>query len=257
MLDEKTLRKRVWLRLLGSPLTIVPFLLGMTTLTTTWALDWKPGIGMFAGLAGLLAAGGAFLTRLLLSAGRVTREVATQLEREDQDARQRSLDELDRRLSSADQDPRPEAALRDLRALVKAFEEGATDYSRSNAGSVIDIHSRVGELFDHCVESLCQTERLWQTAQKLNTVAARKPILHQREKIIEEIQASIKQLSDTLVALQTLGAGDRSPAELGRLRDELDQSLAVAKTVEERVNNLVKETGVKTDDYPLHYKPKP
>lgn len=256
MLDEKTLRKRVFLRLLGSPITVIPFMLGMTTMTASWALDWKPGIGLFAGLAGILAAAGAFVTRLLLGGDRVTREVATALEREEQEARQRSLDELDHRLSTADEDPRPETALRDLRALVKAFEENSADYYRFNAGSAIDIHSRVGQLFDHCVESIRQTERLWQTAQELNAPAARKPILQQREKTIEEVQTSIKQLSNTLVALQTLGAGDRSHAELARLRDDLDQSLAVAKTVEERVNDLVKEATAKTVDQPLHHKPK-
>ena len=256
MLDDKTLRKRVFLRLLGSPVTVIPFMLGMTTMTASWALDWKPGIGLFAGLAGILAAAGAFVTRLLLDGDRVTREVATALEREEQEARQRSLDELDHRLATADEDPRPETALRDLRALVKAFEENSDDYYRFNAGSAIEIHSRIGQLFDRCVESIQQTERLWQTAEKINTPAARKPILQQREKIIEEVQASIKQLSNALVALQTLGAGDRSNADLARLRDELDQSLAVAKTVEERVNDLVKEATANTVDQPLHHKPK-
>lgn len=255
MPDEKTLKRRVLLRLLGSPATVIPFMLGMTAMTASWALDWKPGIGLFAGLAGILAAAGAFVTRLLLGGERVTRDVAATLEREEQEARQRSLDELDHRLSTADEDPRPETALRDLRALVKAFDENSADYHGFNASSAIEIHSRIGQLFDHCVESLQQTERLWQTAQELNTPAARKPILQQREKIIEEVQASIKQLSSALVALQTLGAGDRSNAELARLRDELDQSLAVAKTVEERVNDLVKEATAKAVDQPLHHKP--
>ncbi len=257
MLDEKTLRKRVFLRLLGSPITVVPFLLGMTTSIATWALNWKPGIGLFAGLAGGLTALGAFLTRLLVRGDQVARQVVTELEQEERELRQRSLDDLDRRLSAADQDPRPETALRDLRALVNAFEENATDDTRVNAGAVIDIHSRVGQLFDHCVESLRHTERLWQTAQKLNAPAARKPILHQRETIIEDVQASIKQLSATLAALQTLGTGDDSQDGLARLRQELDQSLAVAKTVEERVNNLVKEAAPTIDNYPLQQKPKP
>src|SRR6266508_5261346 len=142
MLDEKTLRKRVFLRLLGSPITVVPFLLGMTTSIATWALNWKPGIGLFAGLAGGLTALGAFLTRLLVRGEQVARQVVTDLEQEERELRQRSLDDLDRRLSAADQDPRPETALRDLRALVNAFEENATDDTRVNAGAVIDIHSR-------------------------------------------------------------------------------------------------------------------
>src|ERR1051326_2816570 len=257
MLDEKTLRRRVFLRLLGNPLTVLPFMLGMSTWIASWALDWKPGVGLFAGLAGTLAAAGSFITRLLLSGEQVARQVVGELERDEQEARQRALDELDHRLATADQDPRPETALRDLRALVKAFEESTEVAARFNAGSVVEIRSRVGDLFDQCVESLRQTERLWQTAGKLNSAEARKPILQQREKIIHDVQASIKQLSGTLVALQSLGAGGPTHGQLERLREELDQSLAVAKTVEERVNDLVKDTGLTTDDHPLHDNPQP
>lgn len=255
MLDEKTLRKRVFLRLLGSPFTVLPFMLGMSTLIASWALDWRPGVGLFAGIAGSLAATGAFLTRLLLNGEQVARQVVGEVERDEQDARQRALDELDRRLAADDDDPRPETALRDLRALVKAFEESAAAASGFNAGSVVEIRGRVSELFDQCVESIRQTQRLWQTAGRLTSAEARKPILQQREKIIRDVQASIKQLSGTLVALQNLGASGPARGELDRLRDDLDQSLAVAKTVEERVNNLVKESGLATDDHPLHDNP--
>ena len=256
MLDEKSLKKRVLWRLLGSPLTVLPFMLGMTTLTASWAMDWKPGVGLFAGLTGTLCAVGTFFTRLFVSGEDITRRVATELEQEDQLARQKALDELDKRLTAADKDPRPETALRDLRALVKALEEGTSDYNRFNAGTVVEIHSRVGQLFDHCVESLRQTDRLWQTAQQLHTPAARKPILDQREKIVCEVQASIKQLSDTLVAIQSLGGGERADRQLSRLRDELDQSLAIAKTVEERVNDLVKDVSVNAPEQSLHGKTK-
>jgi hypothetical protein len=246
MLDEKTLKKRVLLRLLGSPFTVLPFMLGMTAMTAGWVLDWRPAMALFSGAAGALCAAGAFFTRLVLNGESVARRVATEVEQEEQQARQRALDDLDNKLRTADKDPRPENALRDLRALVKAFEEGSADYFRFNAGTMVEVHSRVGQLFDHCVDSLRQTDRLWQTAQQLRTVSARQPILDQREKIVEEVQASIKQLSDTLVTMQTLGAGERSEGQLARLRDELDQSLAIAKTVEERVNDLVNEATVKT-----------
>lgn len=246
MLDEKSLKRRVLLRLLGSPFTVLPFMLGMTAMTAGWVLDWRPAVALFSGAAGALCAAGAFITRLMVSGESVARGVAAESEREELEARAQALDELDRKLTSADKDPRPETALRDLRALVKAFEEGASDYYRFNAGTVVELHSRVGQLFDHCVDSLRQTDRLWQTAQQLRTVSARQPILDQRERIVDEVQASIKQLSDTLVAMQTLGAGERSEGQLARLRDELDQSLAIAKTVEERVNDLVNEVTVKT-----------
>jgi hypothetical protein len=256
MLDEKTLRKKVFLRLLGSPLTVVPFMLGMTTLAASWAMNWQPALGLFAGLAGALGAVGSFFSQMFLRGDQVTREAAADLAREENEARQKSLDELDRRLTTADDDPRPETALRELRALVRAFEDSdGTDWSL-NSRSVFDVHSMVSQLFDQCVQSLQQTDRLWQTAQQLHTPAARKPILQQREKIIDEVQASIKQLSQTLATLQTLDSGTGSNAELKRMREELDQSLAVAKTVEERVNALVKDAAsTSTLEQPLRQKP--
>ena len=51
MPDESKLRKRIILRVAGHPLTLLPFIMGMTALTATWALNWNPGIGLFAGLA--------------------------------------------------------------------------------------------------------------------------------------------------------------------------------------------------------------
>lgn len=244
MLDEKTLKKKVWLRLLGNPLTVVPFVVGMTTLAASWAMNWKPGLGLFAGMAGVLVATGSFFTQLFLSGERVTQEAADDLARQENESRQRALDELDRRLRTADDDARPETALSELRTLVKAFEEAEGRDWNLNSRTVFDVRSMVGQLFDQCVSSLEHTDRLSQTAQKLQTVAARKPILEQREKIIAEVHSSIRQLSGALVSLQTLSPGSGSQAELARLREELDQSLTVAKTVEERVNALVKDAAV-------------
>jgi hypothetical protein len=256
MLDEKTLRRQVFLRLLGSPGTVLPLMLGVTAMTASWALDWRPGAGLFAGLAGVLLAAGTFLTRLLISGDQVAAKVLSEAEQAKATARQRALDALDRRLTAADQDPRPETALRDLRALVKAFEDYVAGDRSLNVGSAIEIQSRIGLLFDQCVDSLQQTDQLWQIARQLQTLAARQPILDQREKLIADVQASIKQLSDTLVALQRLGAGDHANAELGRLRDELDQSLALAKVVEERTNQFVNEATVMTSAPPIQPQPR-
>jgi hypothetical protein len=255
MLDENKLKKRVILRLLGSPFTIVPFVVGMTCLTAAWALDWNLGIGVFAGLAGFLGASGAFATRLFLGSEKVVNEVTNEMVKEEQLDKQKALDELDRMLTTSDEDPRPEAALRDLRALLAALQETRNAASGLNLTSVYDIDSMSTQLFNQCVRSLEQTLKLWQTAQRLNTASARDPILEQREKIMADIQASIKQLSDTLIALQSLGSGDNSTAELSRIRDELDQSLAVAKVVEARINSLVEETDVKVHERPLQTNP--
>jgi hypothetical protein len=108
----------------------------------------------------------------------------------------------------------------------------------------------VQEVFQQGVEAVAQTGKLWQTARQLNTPAARQPLLDQRERIIADVQATVKQLSDTLVGVQSLGSGEGSSRELTRLREELDQSLAMAKTVEERVASLLNETPAGTRQPP-------
>lgn len=229
------------LRLLGHPVTLAPFLLGTTAMTALWILDGRPALGVFAGLAGALFSAGAFLTRLVFKGEVVTQDIQIELERLDREARQKSLDALDERLASSDKDSRPETALRDLRALYQAFQETQKAGFGWNVAAAVEIRARVDQLFDQCVQSLEKTESLWQTTRQLRATAARKPLLDQREKIIEDVQASIKQLSDTLVAIQHLRHTGQSTAELSRIRDELDQSLSVAKRVEARIDSLVKE----------------
>jgi hypothetical protein len=237
-MNESQLRKKILLRLLGHPLVIAPSVLGVTACTAAWALSLPSGLGWFAGLVGILGSAGAYLTRLIFDDGKTASAVMAEAEQQEQQAAQAALDDLDRRLVSADNDPRPETALRDMRALVRAFDEFAGRADAVPAPAVIDVRSRVQQLFEHSVRSLEQTLRLGDTAKQLAMAEARKPLLAQREKIIKDVQACTKQLGDTLAALQRLDSGDQSTNELARLRDELDQSLQIAGRVEERLNSL-------------------
>ncbi len=239
MSDARLIRKKVLLRLLGHPTVIAPLMAGMTALSAGWAMGWRGGLAAFAGLAGLLLAAGAFVTRLLVSGATIAREATEEIVQAEGVAAQRALDDLDRQLVEADTDPRPETALRDLRALRKAFEEAENAASPVHLPLLVDLRARVNELFGQCVQAITQTGRLWATAKQLNSAVARQPLIDQREKIIADVQATVKQLSDTLVGVQSLGSGEGSSRELTRLREELDQSLAVARTVEERVDSLL------------------
>lgn len=238
MQNENRIRKRVFLRLLGSPFVLAPLVLGSTACTAIWALGIKPAFGWFAVLAGFLGAAGAYLTRLIFDGGRTAQAVLADLEREERQARQATLDDLDRRLTQADNDPRPEVALRDLRELAQAFEEFAGRADEVHLPVVVEVRSRVRQLFDQSIRSLEQTLKLGDIGLRLKLPEARQPILEQREKIVADIQASVKQLGGTLAALQRLQTGSQNQSELARLRDELDQSLQLAGRVEERLNAL-------------------
>ena len=111
-----------------------------------------------------------------------------------------------------------------------------------HAPAVVDVRSRVQQIFDSSVRSLEQTLQLGATAKQLRMAEARKPLLEQREKIIADIQAGVTQLGATVAALQRLGTGAQSTRELARLRDELDQSLEIASRVEDRLNSLLDQT---------------
>ena len=246
MIDNRQIQKRLLLHHLSSPLVLAPFLLGVTMLAAAWTFEWKAaGVAAFVGLAGLIGAGGILLTKLFLGSENTAVQILQEMEANEVARKERDLDQLEMRLESSDDDPRPEKALRDLRALVRVFQETKLESGKSHQlASLIDIHARVIELFDHCVELLEQTIQLWKTAASLHTPAARKPILAQREIIIDDIQGSVRQLSAALVGLKQFGAGSASTDRLKQMRSELDQSLKIAKTVETRVNKWMRESQV-------------
>ena len=243
MIDEQQIRKQVLVRHLGSPLVLAPLLFGVTSLTAAWAFDWKmAGIAAFTGIAGILASGGIFLTRLILGGQETATTVITEFEKEVLSKREKELDQLERELETSDNDPRPEKAFRDLRSLVEVLKESAFDPKNHQISTMVEIHAKVTDLFEHCVELLEQTIQLWKTASKLNTEAAKKPILDQREAIIKDIQQSVQQVSNTLIGLKQLNSSESSTAKLKQMRTELDQSLQVARNVEERVTRLMQES---------------
>jgi hypothetical protein len=242
MLDESKLRKRVLLRMFGSPMVVAPFVLGMTALSAVWAMGSNIGIGLFAGISGLLTSAGAGLTRLLLDDGKTAQSIRAEMEQEERQRREALLDNLQQRLVAADDDPRPENALGDLRALLRAFEEMAERSEIVALQALVEVRAKVHQLFDESVQAFEETLKLYAMAQELQTPSARKSILDQREGIIKEVQTSIHQISDALRALQRMGAGGQSSAELARLREELDESLALANRVESRVDSLLDQT---------------
>ena len=71
---------------------------------------------------------------------------------------------------------------------------------------------------------------------------ARKPILKQREKLVAEVVQTVEHMSQTLASVQGMTSRRDGDIRLQRLRSELDQSLEVAKKVEQRVDALL--TGV-------------
>jgi hypothetical protein len=242
MADRAEFRRRVLVRLATGPWTIVPVVLGATILLAAWAIGTRSGVAPFAGVACIMGGLGAFATRLLLGSDAAATEVMEDMKHEADRQREKRLNDLDRRLCE-DGDPRTEACLRDLRALTKAFRESRTPTASVGVRYAFDIAAGVQELFARCVRSLEQTLDLWQVAAKMVTPEAKKPVLDRREKVIEEVRKSTKQLGQLLAGLQTLGSAAGAEVDLARMREELDARLAVAKRVEERMRSLESQLG--------------
>ena len=77
------------------------------------------------------------------------------------------------------------------------------------------------------------------TANRLASEIAIKPILEQREKLVSDVVSTVMHMSQTLAAVQGMTNPSEGDARLQQLRGELDQSLEVAKKVEQRVDSLL------------------
>lgn len=229
------------MKVLAGPSFIFPFLAGITDLVALWALSIPSGIGIFAGIAAIVAAVGIVLTRITIGHKALVKEALESVQQEALLAREQALDDLDKRLA-ADGDHRTESCLRDLRALAGAFEQGRAWAGSLNSSTGIDVLSGVDQLFKQCVVSLEKTLELWYTARRMVTSAARKPILKQRELLIADVTESIQKLGKVLADIQSLQVGSgRQHSELAEIRQELDQSLKVARRVKKRLKAFEEE----------------
>jgi hypothetical protein len=233
-LDKREYKKRVLLRLLTSPWSLIPGLGGTTLLIAGWALGLKAGAVLFGGVVGVLVGIGTFFTRLLAGNEKLEQQVLQEMREEAEEAREEELDELERALME-DCDPRTEQSLHELRVLATAFQRKESWASDVDSGSSFDIMSGVNQLFASCVKYLKMTLELWRTAQEMESEGVRKPILERREKLVEDVRKSTQHISDILARAQTLGVGEEADSALKNLREELDVSLDVAKRVQERI----------------------
>lgn len=233
-MDKRAYRRRVLLNLLTRPLTLIPLVGGTSLLLAGWAAGQRAGVVLFAGVLGVLAGAGKFLSSVFLGGGKTADRVFDTMKAEAQQKREQALDDLVHRLQH-DGDPRTERALSDLRTLVAMYGEDTdwTDHLNSRTG--FDLLRGISSLFDTSVGYLEKSLTLKLAADRLQTEETRRSLAERREVLIEEVQKSIKHLGEVLGSVQHVGAhGDRG-GRLGQLREELDANLEIARRVEERM----------------------
>ncbi|HJO09944.1 MAG TPA: hypothetical protein QGH16_08835 [Verrucomicrobiota bacterium] len=241
MSENKNMAKRVMADILGSPLVLMPFMVGSAAFASFFALGLKGSAAVGAvliGLTGTLASVGTFLTKFILGKDKRVKQLVEASRDKAKLDKQKALDHFHHRLTM-DGDERTETAMQDLRSLRQAFRQLDKIAPDLNRAMVLDIQQRSEELFQQCVSSLEKTLQLWKTADSLASETARKPILEQREKLVGDVVQTVEHMSRTLAAVQGITNPSDVDARLQRLRGELDQSLEVAKKVEQRIDSLL------------------
>lgn len=232
-MDTQEYRKRVLLGLCTRPMTLLPFIGGTSLLIGSWATAQNAGPLPFVGLVGVLAGAGTFLSSLFTGGGKVAEKVVRDMRMEENQRRERSLDDLEHRLAK-DGDPRTEQALRDLRRLARMLRQDDGGASGVSVRTGFDILTDVNQLFQTSVGYLERTLNLGRAALDIEQSSARTTLLDQREHLVREVQSSVDHLGEVLAQLQAL-AESGSDSSLERLRKELDENLEIARRVDERM----------------------
>ena len=247
MSEEKNIAKRVVADIISSPMVVLPFMVGTAAFASLFALGLKGSAflgAMLVGVGGVLGSGGMFLTKMILGRDERVKKIVEESRDKAKQDKLKQLDHFHHRLTM-DGDSRTEDSMQDLRSLRQAFGQLDKIAPDLNRAMIDEIRKRSEELFQQCVSSLEKSLQLWKTADSLASEKARKPILEQREKLVSEVIGTVEHMSQTLAAVQGITNKSDGDARLQQLRGELDQSLEVAKRVEQRVDSLLNEGSLK------------
>ncbi|MBT3223430.1 MAG: hypothetical protein HN348_30530 [Proteobacteria bacterium] len=236
VLDRKQIRRRLLLKLFGSPTTLLPVAGGMTAMLFPVFFQADPAIPLFLGVTGVAVGLAALVLRGLLGRERITEEVLAEHEQETSANQEVMLNALERRLER-DRDARTEALLGDLRELVGVLRDDNEWRSKMSSVAASDILDGVDELFGGCVQSLDRTLELHNMAIKINTKSAREGLMVERERIITEVERSVEQLSTFVTKLRTLGTESDGGPNLASIRTGLDTSIAAARATAEEARS--------------------
>jgi hypothetical protein len=240
-MDKNRFSKKYVLSLLSSAWTLLPVLLGATILTALWAFDIQSGLAAFASIGAILGGMGVFFTRLALGSETASAAAIDEMQEESLREREARLDALDARLVR-DGDKRTQTALRDLRKLGEQFSKFRPK-KRLALSDAFDIASGVEKLFTSCIKQLERSAELWEQARGLSDIA-RPPLEEERERIIGEVISSIEHLGKILAGMRKDDIVSRDETDLAALRNELDERIAIARRVEERIQHFEQQIDV-------------
>ncbi len=198
------------------------------------------------GVLSVLAGAGWSATNLTLNFDSIKAKILADRAKALRDERDRRLDDLDDRLIR-DRDPRDQTYLREIRRM---YDELCDDLQEKkvDAGHAETLMPRIDALFEACVTDLEFSYRLWET-QRAASGETKKKIQRQRDEIITNVGQQVDRFSEAVTTLMTLG--QKRGASLQQAAAKMDEDLAIAKRVEERMNEIDHPVAPNYDEY-LH-----
>lgn len=237
-------KRKVYLDLFASPVSLLPMVGGLTALLGSWALGGSAWL-TFLGVAGIVGGLGMFASRLIFGLEKLTQRAYEYVVERQQRQQLAALHELDKKLQQ-DRDPRTEQLLRRLWQLYSTLEKDIKEGKITTAAH--EVLEGVDRMFRVCVGYLERSYQLWEKANR-QLGDARRHTLQQRDTIVTEVGDSVQFLEHKIEQLENLNMG-RSHTELSALRAELDETIRVARRVEQRTAELLGEQP--RDDRELH-----
>lgn len=241
-MNLRKIKRKYWLSLLMSPLTLIPFMGGVTSFFVFGALG-KMFQACLLLLGGLVVGTGCLFSNALVRGEKFLEKAKKEAAEEDKEKRESALDELDAQLA-LDRDRRTNRALKDLRALAKAFRTEFEWGDSSSKHAASELLSLVNGNFKQCVKSLKASLRLYRTIKNVESEGVRDSLSKKREAIVEKVQNSVRNLTTIFEQMQELSAAADPSAELSRHSDELTRQLTLMKRIDERTKALDKQVGL-------------
>lgn len=237
-MDRSQFRNRILMKIAATPSVLLPIVLGTTVTIGSWALGHASGLMSFLGISGILAGLGVLATKWLYGFDKAVAELTEEEARSLRARQQGKLDDLDARLCR-DEDPRSEEMLRRLRQILEQFQRDMTE-NRGGMGraQLAEIGEKSNRLFVSCVASLERSLLLSEAALKMHTEDAKQRMLAARENLLEQVAISTEHLAriaDSVRALSLTAGGEQS---MEKIRRELDESMSVARRVDERMRSI-------------------
>ena len=220
-----SLRKKLLLNIFVTPISMAAGVLGATLVMLSWIVPSAFALGLIS----LLVAFGAVATNFVFNIAKISEKAAKDWHDQESARRDSQLDELDNKLS-ADRDRRDEIALRNLRVLYGDFCDDVKQ-GKISAQITQEMLGQVDDIFHAAVSSLEYSYELLEMSKRVDG-SLKDDLKKQRDGVLTEVESSIATLASTIAEIRQMKSKAKK-SRLSSLQKQLNQSLAVAKKVDE------------------------